>query len=201
MLYIRKHNFRIFAAFAVAMPMLFAAMSLCCCTKGTPYYSKPVEVSIAHLKELYKGHPVTVTENCFIEGVVVSSDKWGNFNKSIFVQDGTGGIEVKLDMDKIFAVYNIGGMVRIYCKGLSLGAYGRLIQLGSAPAAEYETGYIAREDIAGHIEFMGLPEEEILPLSLDFAELTTENAGRIAGCKATFRGVRFVEADDTATWC
>lgn len=36
-------------------------------------------VSIAHLRTLYRGYPITIAEDIYIEGRVVSDDRYGNF--------------------------------------------------------------------------------------------------------------------------
>jgi hypothetical protein len=66
-----------------------------------------------------------------IAGVVVANDRTDNFYKSIVLQDNSGGITVRLDGIKLSANYPIGMKIAIRLKGLWLGDYGKLIQLGA----------------------------------------------------------------------
>lgn len=66
-----------------------------------------------------------------ILGVIVANDRTDNFYKSIVVQDSTGGITIRLDGIKLSANYPEGMQVAIRLKGLWLGDYGKLIQLGA----------------------------------------------------------------------
>jgi hypothetical protein len=66
-----------------------------------------------------------------IAGVVVANDRTDNFYKSIVLQDNSGGITVRLDGIKLSANYPVGMKIAIRLKGLWLGDYGKLIQLGA----------------------------------------------------------------------
>ncbi len=66
-----------------------------------------------------------------IVGVVVANDRTDNFYKSIVVQDSSGGITIRLDGIKLSANYPQGMQIAIRLKGLWLGDYGKLIQLGA----------------------------------------------------------------------
>ena len=65
-----------------------------------------------------------------IGGVVVADDKSGNFYKTIAIQDETGGIQLKLDGYDLYTQYPVGRQVYVNVKGLYLGDYNRLIQIG-----------------------------------------------------------------------
>ena len=52
--------------------------------------------TIADLKKMYNGKPVKVTGRCVIKGQVTTSDQVGNLYKSLYIQDATAGIEVKI---------------------------------------------------------------------------------------------------------
>jgi len=88
--------------------------------------------SIEELKALYdiSGDFLTIDDDIIIEGIVVADDKSGNFYKSIVIQDATAGIMVKIDATDLFNEYPVGRRVFIKCKGLVLGDYNDLIELG-----------------------------------------------------------------------
>jgi hypothetical protein len=100
--------------------------------------SMAANTTIAELKSMYPGSLVKLTDTTFnqrdsiiIEGIVTSDDKAGNFYKSIFIEDETGGIEVKLEKTTLYNDYKRGQRIVIYCNGLYLGDYGGLIEIGS----------------------------------------------------------------------
>lgn len=180
---------------AVVIALVYMCTS---CGGGKMPGTDPVErnVSIAYLKSLYNGHPRLITEDYIITGHVTSSDQFGNFYKVLLVEDGTAGIEVKIDMKDLFKTYNIGTEVYVYCNSLTLGAYGKLVQLGTAPHDEYETGYIDGADIGKYIAGKNTSPVEIRPLELGVAELTPQHISRFV----VFSGVWFEEADRGVKW-
>lgn len=88
--------------------------------------------TIAQLKQLFTGTPVQITDSLVIQGIVTSSDKAGNFYKTLVMQDATAGISIRLDQTDLYADYPIGRKVFVQCKNLWLGDYGNLVQLGGA---------------------------------------------------------------------
>ena len=108
---------------------------------------KPVTLTpnktILELKSLYKNAPVKIEDNIIIGGQVISEDKSGNIYKSIYIQDATGAIEVKIGKNSLYNDYKLGQWVYVKCSGLTLGAYNGMIQLGYEDASgEYETSYL-----------------------------------------------------------
>ncbi|RAJ75651.1 hypothetical protein CLV59_109265 [Chitinophaga dinghuensis] len=117
--------------------VLLGALAIVSCKKtfDEPPYSGGDPViqitnSIADLQALYKGSPVTITDNMIFSGVVIGDDKSGNLFKQIVIQDSTGGINIQLDASNLNAKYPIGRKVFVKAKGLTLGAYGGLLELG-----------------------------------------------------------------------
>lgn len=108
---------------------------------------KPVTMTpnttIAELKALYKTSPVKIDKNLIIGGQVVSEDRTGNIYKSLYIQDATGGIELKIGKSGLYNDYKLGQRVYVKCSGLTLGAYNGMLQLGyKDPTGEYETSYL-----------------------------------------------------------
>ena len=89
-------------------------------------------ISITEIKRLHiPNNFEKITEDLIIEGVVIANDKTDNFYKSIVIQDSTAGITVRLDGFSLFNIYPIGRKIFIRLKGLWLGDYGGMIQLGA----------------------------------------------------------------------
>jgi hypothetical protein len=87
------------------------------------------------IKELRAKHVMgkfeQIIEAKTIVAIVVADDASDNFYKSLVVQDSTGGITIRMDGIKLCANYPIGRKIAINLKGLWLGDYGKLIQLGA----------------------------------------------------------------------
>ncbi len=76
------------------------------------------------------GTTVAITDDVIIEGVVVMDDRSGNFYQQIAIQDATGGILLRIAGNNHFNEYPVGRKIYVKAKGLYLGEYGRMIQLG-----------------------------------------------------------------------
>ena len=124
-------------------------------------------VTVEYLKSHYRGYPYTFTESYRIRGCVVSSDRSGNYYKTLAVLDGSGAIELKLDSERLFETYAMGCLVDVSCNGLTLGAYGGCLQLGTAPSQGYETGYVDEADIPAVVRIVGMAEEAVEPQAGD----------------------------------
>ena len=94
--------------------------------------------TIADLKALIPaGGIVEITEELNVYGIVSADDRSGNFFRSFFFQDETGGIEVLINLADAYNIFARGRELIIKCQGLYLGNDNGVIQLG---------GYIYVED-------------------------------------------------------
>ena len=177
------------------------------------YPSSPVQeavnitanTSIAELCALYKGKPVEIRKNIVISGVVVTDDQPGNFYKSLYIQDETAGIELKIGKNSLYNDYRPGQTLYVRCNGLTLGQYGYksgnyggngMLSLGYCdPSGSYETSYIENSLIIDeHIlkgEVGELPEpfemtEAQLPGKAD-SQVTNKFLGRLV----TLKGLKY----------
>ena len=128
-----------------------------------PEYVEPVEmkatVTISELKDMYTANgrkPITITGNVVIAGQVTTSDKVGNLYKSLYIQDETAGIEVKIGKNGLYNEYRLGQWIYVDCEGLTVGDYNGMIQIGySDPTGEYETSYMEHSSIIDTHVFKG----------------------------------------------
>lgn len=88
----------------------------------------PVTHTIAQVLAMPIG--TAITEDVVVSGIVVMDDRSGNYYKKFVIQDETGGLEINLDQNNIYNDYPVGRKVYIKCKGLTMGTYGGMIQLG-----------------------------------------------------------------------
>ena len=120
--------------FFLSIPVL---MGISNCNKSfdePPEYTVPAikaNKSIAGLKQLHLSNNFEkILDDIIIEGVVIANDITDNFYKSIVVQDSTGGITIRLDGYSLFNKYPVGEGVFVRLKGLWMGDYAGMIQLG-----------------------------------------------------------------------
>ncbi|HPN23176.1 MAG TPA: DUF5689 domain-containing protein [Tenuifilaceae bacterium] len=145
--------------------------------------------TIAELKGIYPGELFKITSTTFagrdsvlIEGRIISSDKEGNIYKSLFIEDGTAGIEIKLNKTTLYNDYKLGQKVVVYCNGLHLGDYGGQIQLGSSYS---NNGVIEISSLEGdviikkHVFKKGKNIEEVTPIVMTPTLLNPANIGRL----------------------
>ena len=95
-------------------------------------------VNSAWSNTIYKvvGEDIFVDEDVYIKGVVTSDDEEGNVYKSLYIQDETSGIELKLN-NNVGLRYKKGTWVYVRLNGLYLGNYRMMLSLGSAPSESY----------------------------------------------------------------
>lgn len=156
----------------------FAAL-LCSCEEFQPVftleYQKPAvyepvvmepTMTILQLKNKYNGTPVTFDndDENIITGIVTSSDSTGNFYKSIYIQDETTGIELKLGKNNLYNDYKEGQRIYVKLKDLTIGAYYGQIQLGyKDQSGEYETSYLEVQSLIDKHVFRGKIEKKVTP--------------------------------------
>ena len=123
--------------------------------------------TIHDLKALYKSKPLEVSGNVWIKGQVISSDVTGNVYRELYIQDATGGIDVKIGKSSLYSEFTLGQWVYVYCDGLTLGAYNGMPQLGLAAdetsTNEYETSYIDVQAIINQHIFRGAQDTPLTP--------------------------------------
>lgn len=138
-----------------------------------------------------------------IKGVVVSSDSAGAYYKSVWIEDGTGGIEISLDSKSIFSTYAfkpgwpvILKVSDLYAKryenskGLPVGD----IQIGTRTedGGKIVLGRIEADNVTKFILLSGSRTAEN-PLTVKISELKPEMIGRLI----RIDGVEFVEQKTT----
>lgn len=157
--------------------MVLAAVALTACKKTfdePPYNSGDPDIkitgSIADLQALYKGSPVTINTDLVLAGVVIGDDKSGNLYKQIVIQDSTAGINIQLDASNLNAKFPIGRKVFVKAKGLTLGAYGGLLELGLGVNDQNQPVRIPQAVIDSFL-VGGSSNNVVIPLELTVAQL------------------------------
>lgn len=125
------------------------------------------------------GH--VITENLWIKGQVVSDDRTGNLYREIYIQDATGGIDLKLGKASLYSDYMLGQWVYVNCMDLCIGSYKGMPQLGLEPdqtsTNEYETSYIDSQLVIDTHVFRGQYDAPVVPRKIGAAEINAALAG------------------------
>ncbi len=123
-------------------------------------------ISVKQLKQLFYdnygsgsdalGKSYTVTDNYVIKGKVISSDKDGNIYRTMYIQDETGAIEVKLGVTTSYNIFPVGQIVYVKCRNLVIGNYRYMLSLGiESTDASYANGYISVWPLINTVVFPG----------------------------------------------
>lgn len=111
------------------------------------------------------GKSLEVTEDYVIKGKVISNDAFGNIYRTMYIQDESGAIEVKIGNTGIYNEYKIGQTVYVKTQGLVIGSYRYMLSLGIASVdPDYANGYIDVKNLINTIIFKG-----------EYTKLTTQD--------------------------
>lgn len=161
-----------------------AIVTLCGCfdnhSRPTPEeFSAQANCTIAQLQSLCNNGYYNITSDMVCVGRVTTSDHEGNFYRSMFVEDNTASIEVKLGSYNIEAQYPVGLLVAIQLNGTAISLSNHVLQLGLPPQSYDSTprDFEAQEIIDHHITRSN-SIEAITPLQCDIALLNTSLCGR-----------------------
>ena len=161
--------------------------------------------TIAQLKSQYatiiSGNSVQeVTDDIIIEGVVVANDETGNVYKQFIINDETGAIIIGVNDVGLYAMVPIGQRVRINCKGLHIGGYGKMAQIGGLYNGK--VGRMNKSVYPKHVRLVGAPDlnqAEMLPQVIDESFFTNENKNNLAKF-VRLENVTITEANGTELW-
>ena len=162
--------------------------------------------TIAQLKSKYastiSGNSVQkISEDIIIEGVVVANDESGNVYKQFIINDETGAMVIGVNDVGLYAMVPKGQRVRIACKDLHIGGYGKMAQIGALYNGK--VGRMNKNVYPKHVRLIGIPDPtqpEMEPTVIDETFFTNvENKNNLAKF-VRLEGVEIVEADGTATW-
>ena len=161
--------------------------------------------TIAQLKEKYNstitGNSVQqITEEIVIEGVVVANDESGNVYKQFIINDATGAMVIGVNDVGLYAMVPKGQRVRIACKDLYIGGYGKMAQIGGLYNGK--VGRMNRYIYPQHVRLIGIPDptqEEMQPTVIDASFFTNENKNTLAKF-VRLENVSITEANGTETW-
>jgi len=137
-------------------------------------------VTVAQLREMFTGTPVEFQEDFSVFATVTFDEKSGNLWRSAYVQDHTGGINLRLQAPG--GLYE-GDSVRIFLRGTILNSHMQMLQLDNVNA---DWNIIK---LATH--------RHILPMPVEIPQLLSD---QLQGQLIRLEGVQFAAAEMGATF-
>ena len=161
--------------------------------------------TIAELKAKYNstitGNSVQqISDTIIIEGVVVANDESGNVYKQFIINDETGAMVIGVNDVGLYAMVPKGQRVRIACKDLYIGGYGKMAQIGGLYNGK--VGRMNRYVYPQHVRLMGIPDPtqpEMQPTLIDESFFTNDNKNNLATF-VRLENVSITEANGTELW-
>lgn len=146
--------------------------------------------TIAELKEMYRGTPTTIAQEVVLEATMASDDTEGNLYRTAYVQDATGGLELKLSLGNLSTIYPQGARVFLKAQGMTLGQYAGQINLGYRSLDErYETAYYPEKLVPSVL--LKVAPGFVSPRVLTIATLSKIYAGQLV----RLDGVQFLASE------
>lgn len=172
-----------------------------------PVYVPPsitANTTIRQLKALLtaSGNLQQINDDLIIRGVIVGDDKSGNLYKNIVIQDATGGLSVLMEGTNLFTSYPIGREIFIKCKGLYLGDYNRLIQLGGGIDGTGTTPSLLgiAPSLFNTYIIKGSFNNLVTPRVVNVSDLTTNLQDTLQNTLIQLNGFEFATADTAKTY-
>ena len=166
-------------------------------------------MTIAELAATYTHGTPRDMEEGMIAGRVSTTDQPGNFYKSLYIQDATGGMEIKIGRNGLYNDYLPGQMLYINLDGLCLGEYGfktgnyggnGMVQIGfNGEGTNYETAYLQVPYLIGTHILKGEIDDiqEVTPAVISESQLPGKNS-TLADCPyigklVTLKGLKYAD--------
>lgn len=113
-------------------------------------------------KYMLIGEDIFEGQDVYIKGKVTTSDEQGNVYKSLYVQDETSAIELKLN-NNVGVKYKKGSWVYVRLNGLYLGNYRMMLSLGGAPSESWNKAGEHKFYANSNIEIQDIIDQYVFP--------------------------------------
>ncbi len=143
--------------------------------------------TIAELKGLYTSGTIEITQDVVVQGIVVGDDESGNLYKQLFVADESGGIELRVNVTNLYQTYPAGTKVIINCKGMYLGSYGGVTQLGGL----YNGSFGRIELTEFNNKVFAVSQQTVVPVETTITGINDSMLGKMIKLNA----VQFIDSD------
>ncbi len=158
--------------------------------------------TIKDLKSRYttQGTTVAINDDVVIEGIVNMDDKSGNYYQQISIQDSTGGILLRLAGSNLNTSYPVGRKIYVKAKGLYLGDYGRMIQLGGGVDTINGGVTLLTQNLQDKHIIKGEINQPLIPRVVTFSQLTTNMQDPFVNTLIKLENVEFSAGDLNKTY-
>lgn len=184
----------------VLLPMLLApvVVAVTGCSSATELEETDATemISIAELKR-ESGY---IGRSCTIRGCVTANDLMGEFPRRIVIEDEWGGVEVRIDDERLFRQYPVGQTVEVICTGLTIFHDDACPYIGM-PSADPPVWAVRNgipADRAGRFVHPLTDRPIVMPEPRTLA--ITSCADRFVGSYVRFEQLHFDGSSD-ARWC
>lgn len=153
-----------------------------------PVYTGNATHTIAQFKTQFGNTDLAeITENVVIKGIVSSSDQSGNIFKKLYIQDETGAISIGIAIKELYKTYKPGQEIFIECKGLHVGKYGGVLQVGqkflNTKTNIWQIGQMSEAEAVTHIFKKQDPGALVSPTITDIASITPDMLDKLVTIK------------------
>ena len=177
--------------------LLLAMLLFVACNEATSIDHEAEEVyglhSIAYLKSYATRDARRIEASLVVEGVVTSTDRLGEFERELIIEDESGGISIAIESAELYRRYPIGSRLQIYCNGLTLYNFGGRIELGDERDAYLRNG-IHIDHLERYIRLLTPTEGDPAPTIKSITTIAPSDVGRYVRLDR----VHFVEQ---GLWC
>lgn len=137
--------------------------------------------TIAELKSRFKSITASsgvqqIEDSIVISGVVVADDESGNVYKQIYIRDTTAALVIGINTTGIYSKLPVGQKITVNCRGLYIGGYGAMAQLGTL--YQGKIGRMSENTWKEHMRTVGKPSlyyKELIPDTIDASWLSSAN--------------------------
>ena len=155
-------------------------------------------VAIVDLHSLARDRSQPITSDVYVEGYVVAVDQlFRELEYAIVIDDGSAGVELKIDCRDIGAKIPMFSYVRLNCSGLSIGREGRHVVLGAYPEGEYVVDRLPESEMFNYLQGPNLDMGAPCPYRLTISELSTVSLLSYVHVNH----LRVVDEDQGKAWC
>ena len=140
---------------------------------------EPATLTVAELRMLCNGTSEEITSDAVIAGRVTTSDEAGNFSRSFFVEDATGGAEIMAGTYDIHNKYPLGATVSVNLAGCTVAFADGAMQIGLKPKpySQRPVEYFMTDVLLDKHIIRGGELSEIVPAAITVAD--TALCGRL----------------------
>ena len=129
---------------------------------------------LSELRARYTGRPTLVEEDIRVVGYVTTSDRAGNFYRTLYIEQAGAALEVMVGLDHLHNDYPPGSRLMVRLRGLTLGLQYGVLQAGTRaePGSGYATGYLGSRPAADAAIVRLDGGRSVEPTLLHISELT-----------------------------